>query len=251
MTEPHDPPATADFLARHRAAIAAAWPEGIARETTFPLGRIPLSDHLRHWAKETPDATSIIFYGREISWAELDALSDRFAGLLAARGIGKGDRVAVFLPNCPQFHVAFFGILKLGAVHCPVSPLSTGHELDYMLTDTGARALVTLDALWPVVEAAPAARGLTVWTSALSEMAPETPTMELPAAVAAPLTPNGGEPFLPALEPQQIRFDMGLEGLGAWEGLCKKSIKKQRFRVAFFRSLMWLEKWSRHSNTQV
>ncbi|SDW22430.1 fatty-acyl-CoA synthase [Albimonas donghaensis] len=215
MTEPQDPPATADFLARHRDAIAAAWPEGIARETTFPLGRIPLSDHLRHWARETPDATSIIFYGREISWAELDALSDRFAGLLAARGIGKGDRVAVFLPNCPQFHIAFFGILKLGAVHCPVSPLSTGHELDYMLTDTGARALVTLDALWPVVEAAPAARGLTVWTSALSEMAPETPTMELPAAVAAPLAPNGGEPLLPAITAAAPDYAPG----ASWDGL--------------------------------
>lgn len=142
------------YLARLKEIVAASWPKGVARETEYPLGEIPLSDHVAHWGRQTPDAPAIIYYGREVSYAELDAQANRFAALLKSKGIGAGDRVAVFLPNCPQFHYAFFGILKIGAVHCPVSPMSTAYELGYMLGDTGARALVTLDALMPVVREA-------------------------------------------------------------------------------------------------
>ncbi|MGO8847743.1 MAG: AMP-binding protein, partial [Methylocella sp.] len=81
---------------------------------------------------------AVIFYGNVLSYGELDRQSDRFAALLAAKGVRKGDRVAVFLPNCPQFHIVFFGILKLGAVHVPVSPLSRAFELSYELNDTDA-----------------------------------------------------------------------------------------------------------------
>ena len=68
-----------------------------------------------------PDKPAVVHYGHTLSYAELDDASDRFAALLAAHGIQPGDRVAVFLPNLPQYHIVFFGILKLGAVHVPVS----------------------------------------------------------------------------------------------------------------------------------
>ena len=175
-----------EHLARLAALHADSWPAGRAREVSFPLGEIALSDHLRHWGKVRPEVPAVIYYGRAISYAELDAAADRFAGLLAGAGIGKGDRVAVFLPNCPQFHIAFYGILRLGAVHCPVSPMSTAFELEHHLRDTGARALVAQDALMPVARAAMGAgRVETVWTTALSEMAPARPTMDLPPVVAA------------------------------------------------------------------
>ena len=91
-----------------------------------------------------------------LSYAELDEASARVATLLAARGIQPGDRVAVFLPNLPQYHIVFFGILKAGAVHVPVSPMSRAFELAHELTDTGALALVALDELMPVVREVPA-----------------------------------------------------------------------------------------------
>lgn len=176
----------AAYLERLKEIQAASWPKGVARETEFPLGEIPLSDHLAHWAKETPDAPAVIYYGRIVTYAELDSAANRFGALLRANGIGKGGRVAVFLPNCPQFHMVFFGILKIGAVHCPVSPMSTAHELGYMLKDTGADALVTLDGLMDVVRKTEGADKLrAIWTTSLNHMAPTEPTMRLPDAVAA------------------------------------------------------------------
>ena len=95
----------------------------------------------------------MIFYGHETTYAELDAQSDRCAALLAAHGIGAGDRVAVLMPNCPQFHIVFFGILKLGAVYVPISPLSQRAELQHALADSTPRALIALDQLVPLVRA--------------------------------------------------------------------------------------------------
>lgn len=191
----------ATYLARLRDVQAVNWPKGVARQIIYPLGPIALSEHLRHWGRETPDAAAVIWYGRIMTYAEMDELADRFAAVLKGAGVGRGDRVGVFLPNCPQFHVAFFGILKIGAVHCPISPMSTGAELEYMLADTGAKGLVTLDALMDIVAKAPSAAGLDViWTAAMADMRPETPTMQMPPiALADPVQTEGTIDFMTAV----------------------------------------------------
>lgn len=169
------------FLAEHLAKVRASWPREVATEPWYPHGERPLTEYLRAWARVQPDKPSVIFYGREVSFAELDRLSDRFASLLAAQGVVKGDRVAVFLPNCPQFHVAFFGILKLGAVHAPVSPLSRPFELAYQLGDTGAETILTLDTLMPIVrEVRGDTRLRTVLVTSFADMLPEEPTLPVP-----------------------------------------------------------------------
>ena len=94
-----------------------------------------------------------MFYGTEISYAELDRLSDAFAALITRHGARPGDRIAVFLQNCPQFLIAFFGILKAGCVHVPVNPLFKEHELLYELNDTGAEIIIVQDQLMELVEA--------------------------------------------------------------------------------------------------
>ena len=99
----------AAYFERLRQLQSAAWPPGIARDPHYPLGPIAISDHLREWARRQPDKPACIFYGRAITYRELDDLSDRFAGLLHEHGVRQGDRVAVYLPNCPQFILAFFG----------------------------------------------------------------------------------------------------------------------------------------------
>jgi acyl-CoA synthetase (AMP-forming)/AMP-acid ligase II len=90
------------------------WPAGVSREPHDPFGEIALSEYLRAWARRQPDEPAVIFRGLELSYGERDRRSDRFAALLASLGAEPGDRIAVFLPNCPQFLVAFFGILKAG-----------------------------------------------------------------------------------------------------------------------------------------
>src|SRR6185436_19494282 len=82
-------------------------------------------------------------YGREVSFGELDEASDRFAGWLVSRGLKPGDRVALFLESCPQFAIAYYGALKAGAVNVCINPMHKAAELEHVLRDSGARAVIT------------------------------------------------------------------------------------------------------------
>jgi long-chain acyl-CoA synthetase len=98
---------------------------------------------LRESARSHPEKDALLFTGGSVSYAELDAASDRFAAGLLARGLGPGDAVALQLPNVPQFVVAYFGILKAGCVVVPVNVQFRAAEVGYVLRDSGARMLVT------------------------------------------------------------------------------------------------------------
>jgi len=119
------------------------WPIGVHRTLNYP--EIPVYDFLDSAAVRFPDRVAMRFSGTEITYGELLVLVHRFANALAARGVRKGDRVAIHLLNCPQFAIAYFAALKLGAVFVPCSPLLTERELKHQLTDSGAETLITLD----------------------------------------------------------------------------------------------------------
>ncbi|KSW25778.1 MULTISPECIES: AMP-binding protein [unclassified Pseudomonas] len=181
---------------------AAAWPAGTPREPHYPHGQQPLGEYLRSWARLKPEAPALDFYGHSLAWAELDRLADRCAALLAELGVRPGERVAVFMPNCPQLHVAFYGILRAGAVYVPVSPLSKALELGYQLNDSGAETLLCFDQLLPVVRQV---RGETplrrLLATSLSELCPATPSLPPPDMLLAPkLAGDDFVDFLPALE---------------------------------------------------
>ena len=89
-----------------------------------------------------------------MSFAELDSQADRFGEALQNLGIVKGDRVAIYLPNTPQFVIAYYGALRIGAIVVACSPLYKERELTQILADSGARVLVSLDVLQPYVDAA-------------------------------------------------------------------------------------------------
>lgn len=107
-----------------------------------------LDDHVR----SRPAAPAVLFKGGSLSWAELDAQSDAFAAALADIGVRAGDRVALLLPNCPQFLVAEFAIWKIGAIVAPLNPIYTEHELEGPLRDNGIETLVTLTRFYPRVK---------------------------------------------------------------------------------------------------
>jgi long-chain acyl-CoA synthetase len=119
---------------------------------TLQYPNIPLHEVLQKTAKEHPEKTAIVFRSQKLTYAELDRFSDNFASALTSLGVVKGDRVAVFLPDIPQFVIAYFGVLKSGAVVTTVSPLYREREVEYQLNDSEAVALVTLDSLYPIVE---------------------------------------------------------------------------------------------------
>ena len=84
------------------------------------------------------DRTAIIFYGKKITYQELREKVDRFATALSHLGIKKGDRVALLLLNSPEFIIAFFGVIKVGAIVTPISPVYVSSEIKHQLEDSGA-----------------------------------------------------------------------------------------------------------------
>ena len=128
------------------------WPDNIPQELVYPLGDIPICDYLQNWAKQQPNKIAVHYYGHETSYGELDRQSNQFAHYLYSIGVKAGDPVAVFMPNCPQFLIAFMGILKMGGIYHPVSPLSKEMELQHQLSDCKPKAVVSFDQLLPVLQ---------------------------------------------------------------------------------------------------
>ena len=114
--------------------------------------KVALQTLLEASAKNYSQKTAIAYAEQAITYAQLDALSNQFANALANLGVKKGDRVAVFLPNIPQFIIAYFGSLKAGAVVTTISPLHREREVEHQLTDSGAKIIVMLDSLLPIVQ---------------------------------------------------------------------------------------------------
>jgi acyl-CoA synthetase (AMP-forming)/AMP-acid ligase II len=126
-----------------------SWPDGIPQKLDFP--NKPLYDFLRDNAQKYPEKVAINYYGREISFQELDDLTDRFAAALNDLGLKKGGRVSLYLENCPQFVIAYFGILKAGGVVVSANPMFKEDELLYELQDSGTEIVIALDHLYPLV----------------------------------------------------------------------------------------------------
>jgi len=92
-----------------------------------------------------PNKTAIIFLGRKYSYAELKELTYRFATALYELGVKNNDRVVIYLPNCPQWIAAYFGIQKIGGVPVPISPIYTPYEIRYMINDSEAEVIICQD----------------------------------------------------------------------------------------------------------
>jgi len=112
---------------------------------------ITLGAVLNQTALKFPDHTALLFYGKKTTYAELNALANRFSHALSSLGVRKGDRVALMLPNIPQMVIAYYGTLRLGAVAVPTNPLYHEHELEIQLKDSGAETLVAVDMFYPVI----------------------------------------------------------------------------------------------------
>lgn len=142
-----------------------------------------LAECLEHSAQRTPEKTAVILGDVRLSFAELSELARRVAGMLRARGIGRGDKVAMLLPNTPQFPIVYFGILYAGATVVSLNVLLKRRELGRQLKDSGACALF---AFAPVAEECiPAFVG-----------APACTHLVMVEAGFAAETPAAGESFL-------------------------------------------------------
>ena len=120
----------------------------VPQHNNYP--RRPLYEILRVTTADVPDATATVFLGAELTFADIKERAEKFATALVQLGIKQHDRIGIMLPNCPQYLIAAFAILRLGAVVVNVNPLYTPRELAVVAKDSGFRALVMLDMLAPV-----------------------------------------------------------------------------------------------------
>ncbi len=128
----------------------ATYPEGYSHDLDIP--DIPLHQLLKDSAQNYPGNRATTFYTHTLTYQELYHTSLAFAAALQEKGIQKGDRVAIMLPNCPQYVIAYYGILAAGGIVTQINPMLVERELQHILVDSGASAIVSLDALYPKVK---------------------------------------------------------------------------------------------------
>jgi long-chain acyl-CoA synthetase len=109
-----------------------------------PYPPYTLLHYIGETASQRPEHPAVIFRGARLSYSALEQQSDAFAAALAGLGVKKGDRVALVLPNCPQFLIAELGVWKIGAVLFPLNPLYAERELQTALSNSGAETAIVL-----------------------------------------------------------------------------------------------------------
>src|SRR4051812_14197208 len=135
-------------------------------KTLEPFPSRSLSSILAESASRFPSAPAVAFWlpgapmGKTISYGDLVTQVDQFGRVLTSLGVTKGDAVGLVLPNCPQYVIAYYAALRIGAVIVGNNPLYTERELTHQLTDSGIGVVVTLDVLYPKVQAVRDAVGL-------------------------------------------------------------------------------------------
>lgn len=119
---------------------------------TYPS--ITLPEMLEQTSAKSPETNALIYFGAQITYGQLQDHVNRFAAGLQALGLAKGDRVALFLPNCPQFVIAYFGTLRAGGIVTATSSMYTAREIAHQWNDAGATVVVADRRLYPVIKAA-------------------------------------------------------------------------------------------------
>lgn len=130
----------------------ANYDKGVPKTIDYP--KAPLYYFLEEAAKKYPDKACTIFKGAVITYKEMDEITDRMAAALADLGVKKGDRVGIFMPNTPQFVMAYFGILKAGGVVVATNPLYTRTEIEYQASDSGVEVMFVMTNFYKTIKAA-------------------------------------------------------------------------------------------------
>jgi long-chain acyl-CoA synthetase len=126
--------------------------EGVPHSLDYPDWTLP--DLLYRSARRFPHSPAVWFYGRRISFIELEELTTKFALVLQSFGVSPGDRVTLMLPNLPQTLICYYGALKAGAVVVQTNPLYVTSEIEQQLLDTGSETMVALDLFYPRIHSA-------------------------------------------------------------------------------------------------
>ncbi len=121
----------------------------VPEHISYPDTALP--EVLQQTTKKYPNQTAILFKGARLTYREFDRAVNQFASALQELGVQPGDRVAIQLPNCPQFPIASYAILRIGGIVVPCNPLYQAHEMVHQLNDSGAEIIITLSSIYPLI----------------------------------------------------------------------------------------------------
>ena len=138
----------------------SSYDKGVPHEIVLPEGG--LGTILDNAAASYGQRDAVVFQNTRISYSQLKVLAETLAASLRKRGVQPGDRVSIMLPNLPQTFIAFWGVMKAGAVAVMTNPLYMESELTHQIKDSGAKHLITLDIFWPKIAALRESLGLDV-----------------------------------------------------------------------------------------
>ncbi|HHY66722.1 MAG TPA: long-chain fatty acid--CoA ligase, partial [Alicyclobacillus sp.] len=195
---------------------------------TFSFPQISLPEMLRDSAERFSGRPAISFYHVTLTYEQVWWMVQRAAVGLAAAGVRKGDRVAIMLPNCPHYVIAYYAVLAVGGVVVQVNPMYTGAELEHLLVDADPKVIVAYEPLWGKVEA--------VWEKTHLERAylvqfpgpVQTPATERVQPVEALLGAQGDPPSV-AISPEDTAV---LQYTGGTTGYSKGAMLTHRNLVA-------------------
>jgi long-chain acyl-CoA synthetase len=126
--------------------------KGVPEHIDYPS--VPLFQLLEESARKYPDKACTIFKGASVSYKEMNELTDRVAAALAGMGVKKGDRIGIFMPNTPQFVIAYFGVLKAGGVVVATNPLYSAREIEYQVNDAGIEIMLVMSNYYNLIKKA-------------------------------------------------------------------------------------------------
>ena len=187
------------------------WPKRLPPDLVLP--ETSLWFNLEASAQRYPDRAAYLFFGHPLTYRELHRQAEALAGWLQARGVGQGDRVALFLQNCPQFIVAFYAVVRANAVVVPVNPMNRVDEFGHYITDPDTKVVITSADLAAIVAEADArlpeaqrlrATVVTRYGDYLGDEAAVDPALAPPPSIgawlrASPALPAGCTPLAEAL----------------------------------------------------
>jgi long-chain acyl-CoA synthetase len=124
--------------------------KGVPSAAEYP--KVPLYTFLEQAASKYPQNRALSYLGNDIPYADLDSLVNKAANSLIKLGVKKGDRVALYLANTPQFIIALYGVLKIGAIAVPINPLYQAAEVAYELKDSGAKTVIVMSRFYPLIQ---------------------------------------------------------------------------------------------------
>lgn len=128
----------------------AHYADNIAKEIEIPNKTLP--QMLLETTAKYPQNNALSFYGKKFTYQEVTRAANGFANVLQKKGVQKGDRVAIMLPNCPQYVISYYGALFAGGIVTQVNPMLVEREIEHILNDSGAETIVVFDAVYPRVK---------------------------------------------------------------------------------------------------